>query len=83
MVLVLVVVLGRGQQACDVADALGDALSEEQLGTYSEVLGVFDEAEADDRPLTCSQLLLKAAETELHPATSNIELDLVNTPTFP
>lgn len=46
------------QEAGDVADALGHALPEEQLGAHAEVLGVFNEAEADHSPLSCAQLLL-------------------------
>ena len=59
MALVLVVVLGGGQQAGDVANAFGDALPEEQLGSQSQVLRVFDEAEADHGSLTCTQLVLQ------------------------
>lgn len=59
LVVVLVVILGGGQQAGDVADAFGDALPEEQLGAQAQVLGVFDEAETNDGPLACAQLLLQ------------------------
>lgn len=59
VVLVLVVVLGRGQQAGNVADAFGDALPEEQLGAQTQVLGVFDEAEADHGALAGAQLVLR------------------------
>lgn len=59
LVLVLVVVLGGGQQAGDVADAFGDALPEKQLGSQSQVLGVFDEAEANHGSLACTQLILQ------------------------
>lgn len=59
LVLVLVVVLGGGQQAGDVADAFGDALPEEQLGAQPQVLGVFDEAEANHGSLACTQLVLR------------------------
>lgn len=62
MALVLVVVLGGGQQAGDVANAFGDALPEEQLGSQSQVLRVFDEAEADHGSLTCTQLVLQREE---------------------
>ena len=41
-----------------MADALGHALPEEQLGAHAEVLGVFNEAKADHSPLSCAQLLL-------------------------
>lgn len=57
---VLVVVLGGGQEAVDVADAFGHPLSEEQLGTHTEVLRVLDEAEAHHSPFPCTQLLLQA-----------------------
>ena len=59
VVLVLVVVLGRGQQAGDVADAFGDALPEEQLGAQAQVLGVFDEAETDHGALAGAQHVLR------------------------
>lgn len=59
VVLILVVVLGRRQQAGDVADAFGDALSEEQLGAQPQVLGVFDEAESNHGSLSSSQLVLQ------------------------
>ena len=52
-------VLGDGLQLGDLADALGHALSEEQLGPHLEVLWVLDEAEAHHRLLSCSQLILK------------------------
>lgn len=59
LVLVLIVVLGGGQQAGDVANAFGDALPEEQLGAQSQVLGVFDEAEANHGALAGTQLVLR------------------------
>lgn len=58
LVVVLVVVLGSRQQACDMADALGDALPEEQLGSQAEVLRMLEKAEADHRLLARTQLLL-------------------------
>lgn len=62
LVLVLVVVLGRRQQAGDVADAFGDALPEEQLGAEPQVLGVFDEVEANHGSLARTQLVLQTHE---------------------
>lgn len=64
LALILVMVLGGGQQAGDVADAFGDALPEEQLGAQSQVLGVFDEAEANHGSLACTQLVLQQRERE-------------------
>lgn len=40
-------------------DAFGDALPEEQLGAQSQVLGVFDEAEANHGTLAGAQLVLQ------------------------
>lgn len=62
MVLVLVVVLGGGQQAGHVADAFGDALPEKQLGAQPQVLGVLDEAEADHGALAGAQLVLQRGD---------------------
>lgn len=62
MVLVLIVVLGGGQQAGYMADAFGDTLPEEQLGAQSQVLWVFDEAEADHGSLARTQLVLQRRE---------------------
>lgn len=45
-----------------MTNALGDTLPEEQLSSHSKVLCMFDEAEANDGPLTRSQLILKAPE---------------------
>jgi len=59
LVLVLVIVLGGGEQACDVSDTFCDALPEEQLGAQTQIFRVFYEAEANDSPLTCSQLILQ------------------------
>ena len=58
-VLVMVLILGAGQQARDVADSFGDALPEEQLGAQSQVLGVLDEMEVNNGPLACTQLILQ------------------------
>ena len=57
-VLVLVLVQSR-QQSGDVADAFGHTLSEKQLGPDAQVLGVFEEMEADHGALPSSQLLLQ------------------------
>lgn len=83
-VLVLVVVLGGGQQARDVADAFGDALPEQQLGSEPQVLGVLDEAELDDGPLARPQLLLRP-HTPGHARRSRHKpkRNLTATPTFP
>lgn len=63
LVVVLVVVVGgRGQQAGHVADALGHALSEQQLGAQPQVLGVLEEAEADHGALAGAELLLQQRE---------------------
>lgn len=59
VVLILVVVVRGGQQAGDVPDAFGDALPEEQLGAKSQVLRVFDEAEAHHGALAGAQLVLR------------------------
>ena len=62
---VLVVVLvgrGCGQQPGYVADALGHALPEQQLGPKAQVLGVLDEAEANHGALAGAQLFLQPAE---------------------
>lgn len=64
VVLILVVVLGWRQQAGDVADTFGDTLSEEQLGTQSQVLGVFDEAESNYGSLSGTQLVLQPQTDE-------------------
>lgn len=58
LVVVLVVVLGDGQEAGDVANAFSDALPEEKLGAQSEILWVFDEPEVNHGPFPCTQLLL-------------------------
>lgn len=64
---VLVLVLGGGQQAGDVADAFGYALSEQQLGAEPQVLRVFDEAEEDDSALASAKLYLQQGQgTWLH-----------------
>lgn len=42
-----------------MADAFGHTLPKEQLGTQPQVLGVFDEAEADNGALTGPKLLLR------------------------
>lgn len=52
-------VLGDGLQLGDLADALGHALSEEQLGPHLKVLWVLDEPEAHHRLLSRPQLVLK------------------------
>lgn len=44
-----------------MTNALGDALSEQQLGTQAQILWVLDEAKADDGPLSSPKLLLQAA----------------------
>lgn len=59
---VLVLVLGGGQQVGDVADAFGDALSEQQLGAEPQVLRVFDEAEEDDSALASAKLFLQQGQ---------------------
>lgn len=59
---VLVLVLGGGQQAGDVADAFGDALSEQQFGAEPQVLRVFDEAEQDDSSLAGAKLFLQQGQ---------------------
>lgn len=67
MVLVLVVVLGGGQQPGHVADAFGDTLPEKQLGAQPQVLGVLDEAEADHGALAGAQLILqRGTKAQLH-----------------
>lgn len=58
-VLVMVLILGAGQQARDVADSFGDTLPEEQFGAQSQVLRVLDEAEVNDGPLAGTQLILQ------------------------
>lgn len=49
----------NGLHISDMADALGDTLPEEQLGTHLQVLWVFQEAEAYHCLLPCSQLVLQ------------------------
>lgn len=62
-VLVMVLVLrGRGQQTGDVANAFGHTLPEQQLGTESQVLGVLYEAETDHGMLAGAQVLLQQTE---------------------
>ena len=57
---------GGGLQVSDMADALGHALSEEQLGPQLQVLGVFDEPEAHHGLLPRPQLLLRGTnETQV------------------
>lgn len=50
---------GMGKEAGHVTNTLGHALPEEQLGTQPQVLGVFDEAEADHGALAGPELLLQ------------------------
>lgn len=88
LALVLVVVLGGGQQAGDVADAFGDALPEEQLGAQSQVLGVFDEAEANHGALTGAQLILQQRQRRSYTQAATRwraghQLITTYTPTFP
>lgn len=59
LVVVLVVILRRGQQAGDMADAFGDALPEEKLSAQAQVLGVFDKAETNNSSLASTQLILQ------------------------
>lgn len=75
MILVLVMVLGGGQQAGDMADAFGDALPEEQLGTQSQILGVFDEAEANHGSLARTQLVLQQRVVVTHKQPQDGELN--------
>ena len=51
-------VVGGWLQLGDVADALGHALAEQQLGPHLQVLRVLDELEAHHRLLARPQLLL-------------------------
>lgn len=88
LALVLVVVLGGGQQAGDMADAFSDALPEEQLGAQSQVLWVFDEAEANHGTLAGAQLVLQQRQrcSYTQEATrwrAGHELITTYTPTFP
>lgn len=49
----------NGLHISDMADALGDTLPEQQLGTHLQVLWVFQEAETYHCLLPCPQLVLQ------------------------
>lgn len=57
-----VAILRNGMQLGDVADALGDTLSEEHLGPRLQVLGMLEEFKLDVCFFPCPQLLLPYVE---------------------
>lgn len=63
VVLVMCAILTRRHQVSHVTDAFGHALSEQQLCSDSQILGMLQEAEAHYSSFTGAQLLLHNTHT--------------------